>query len=335
MTRELIVTNGDAAVEVLRKAGIGTGSGDVILPWRDVLYEGPVPHTEDLAALSAIRADYLTQQGWATGRGLQAEFRARDVVIADHAAFDLVTLWFEHDLYDMLQILQVLDFFAGQERDRETLRIVHCDKHLTRMGEDELRAFAADPRPVGQARLNQATEAWGFWRDPIPKRWCGLAHRPRLELKHLWHAVLTSTGHFPAEGNGLTVPQRRILFALTEGQRSRGDLFAAFSAWCDGIGGAYMSDLSFYGVLDGMFAAKMPAIARASIETDASAPHDAARRPSPKAPFELTELGRALLAGHADYAAHNTIDAWHGGTHITNANLWRRDTENFRLHPPR
>jgi hypothetical protein len=40
MPETLVVTNGDAAVERLAAAGI-TGE---ILPWRDVLHDGPVPH---------------------------------------------------------------------------------------------------------------------------------------------------------------------------------------------------------------------------------------------------------------------------------------------------
>ncbi len=35
----LNITNGDSAVELMRKAGI---SGEY-LPWRDVLHDGPVP----------------------------------------------------------------------------------------------------------------------------------------------------------------------------------------------------------------------------------------------------------------------------------------------------
>ena len=332
MARELIITNGDEAVTALRAAGIGAGPGDVILPWRDVLYEGPVPFTEDLASLSRIRADHLTMQGWATGRGLHAEFRMRDATIADHADFDLVTLWFEQDFYDTLQLLQVLDFFAGEDRGRDTLRIVHADKHLTRLSQEALRALAADPRPVGGARLNQAREAWAFWRLPDPTRWCGLGDRPRLELKHLWHAVITSTGHVPSASNGLTVPQRHILESLADGPRTRNQLFAAFSAWCDRIGGAYMGDLSFFAVLEDLSSATQPLVCKVVCEPGGP---DAPSQHPVKAPLAITEFGRDVLAGRTDFAAHNVIDTWLGGTHITNASLWRRDTATHRLLPPR
>ena len=41
MERILNITNGDCAVDIMKKAGI---NGDFI-PWRDVLYDGPVPRT--------------------------------------------------------------------------------------------------------------------------------------------------------------------------------------------------------------------------------------------------------------------------------------------------
>ena len=31
-----------------------------------------------------------------------------------HADFDRIELWFEHDLYDQLQLLQILAFFADE-----------------------------------------------------------------------------------------------------------------------------------------------------------------------------------------------------------------------------
>lgn len=331
MTRELIITNGDMAVAALRRARIGTGPDDVILPWQDVLYEGPVPLTDDLTELSRIRADHLTSRGWATGRGLHAEFRARDAMIAQHEDFDIVTLWFEHDFHDMLQVLQVLDFLAGEERDRDTLRIVHTDKHISRLSDDELRTLATEARPIGSARFNQAAEAWRLWRETDPRQWCTLALRPRLGIKHLWHAVITSTGHVPARGTGLTTPQRYILGKLEQEPLTASQLFERFSDWSDRTGGRYMGDWSFYAILDEMTHAREPLVERVRSDRFDPGNGGAARIAYAKAPLSITDFGRAVLAGRADHAASNDIDIWLGGTHITNDCLWRRDTETHRL----
>lgn len=39
--------------------------------------------------------------------------------------------------------------------------------------------------------------------------------------------------------------------------------------------------------------------------------------------LSVTEFGKAVLAHREDFTAHNPIDRWWGGTHLTNANLWR------------
>ncbi len=65
MDSVLHITNGNSADGNIRESGIG---GDV-LPWRDVLHEGPVPTGVSLDELSRLRANYLAD----AGAGEQAE----------------------------------------------------------------------------------------------------------------------------------------------------------------------------------------------------------------------------------------------------------------------
>ena len=69
----LHVTKGDYAADQIRATGIG---GDV-LPWRDVLHEGPVPAGLPLRELSAVRAAWLAGAGVAPA-DVAEEFAARD-----------------------------------------------------------------------------------------------------------------------------------------------------------------------------------------------------------------------------------------------------------------
>ena len=95
----LHVTNGGSAAARIRAAGLG---GDV-LPWDDVLHEGPL--TDDRAA----RARFLAAHGWGEPAALAARLAARDDRLARAlGAGEPIVLWFEHDLYDQLQLLQVL-----------------------------------------------------------------------------------------------------------------------------------------------------------------------------------------------------------------------------------
>jgi hypothetical protein len=109
----LHITNGDSAGGLIQESDIG---GDV-LPWRDVLHEGPVPADLDLDDLSAIRAEYLAGRELGDLENLKRDFAERDNMLRRFADYDEVVLWFEWDLYDQLQLIQLLDFFAGFSPD--------------------------------------------------------------------------------------------------------------------------------------------------------------------------------------------------------------------------
>src|SRR5262249_29216421 len=100
----LHVTNGDSAGGTLRQTTIE----GFVLAWRDMLPEGPlarVPPPE----LRALRARFLAGCGWGEGDAIEAEMEQRDQALADAvAAGHHIVLWFEQDVLDQLQLLQVL-----------------------------------------------------------------------------------------------------------------------------------------------------------------------------------------------------------------------------------
>jgi hypothetical protein len=101
---QLHVTNGESAGNTLRQTTLG-GS---VLPWQDTLHEGPVPALPRKELLRA-RAQFLADCGWGREEALLSSLERRDrqlvVAFRDDAH---VVLWFEHDLYDQLQLLDVL-----------------------------------------------------------------------------------------------------------------------------------------------------------------------------------------------------------------------------------
>src|SRR6185436_9837159 len=101
MAETLHVTNGDHAVAVLRAAGM---QGE-ILPWRDVLHEGPVDAALPLEAHSKLRARFIAEAGWAPRAEVEASFAERDAALRGSSRAPEVVLWFEHDLYDQLQLI--------------------------------------------------------------------------------------------------------------------------------------------------------------------------------------------------------------------------------------
>ena len=115
MSTFLHLTNGTAIIPAMRDAGI-TGT---IVPWDDVLHEGPVPEGLGTAALRERRAEFIAGCGWGPLESIRRSLTERDSIL-EHAVrggalspsgrpIDEIVLWLEHDLYDQLQRLQILD----------------------------------------------------------------------------------------------------------------------------------------------------------------------------------------------------------------------------------
>ena len=105
--RALHVTNGDAAVfDIARAAGVAPES---VLPWRDVLHDGPVPSGLGAEALARVRAAHLAARGWASEAEALLSLLERDARLAGHPQDAPVVLWFEDDLYDALQLIQAVE----------------------------------------------------------------------------------------------------------------------------------------------------------------------------------------------------------------------------------
>lgn len=153
----LHVTNGDCAIEVLRKAGM---QGD-FLPWRDVLHEGPVDSSLALESLSRARARFIAEMGWAPYEEAKRQFEERDARLKRTGADDEVVLWFEHDLYDQLQLIQVLAWFGEHPHPRLTLV---CEaEYLGEMKPRRLEELFRSRKAVTPKQLEVAARAWSIF----------------------------------------------------------------------------------------------------------------------------------------------------------------------------
>jgi hypothetical protein len=151
---ELHVTNGDHAAGVLRKAGM---QGD-FLPWRDVLHEGPLDTSLSLEEFSGQRARFIAEMGWGEQEEVWKQFRERDERLQRAGRDDEVVLWFEHDLYDQLQLIQLLDWFS--KHPHRCLTLVCEAEYLGDMVAGRARELYARRKPVSGATLAGAHKAW-------------------------------------------------------------------------------------------------------------------------------------------------------------------------------
>ena len=136
----LHVTSGDSAAGTIGEIGIGGR----VLAWRDVLHEGPVP-AGPTADLRAARARFLAEWSGADAEETRQELERRDAELTGR--HERYVLWFEADLYDQLQLLQVLDALAEAAVAPERIELVSAGEfpgvaHFGGLGELPADALA-------------------------------------------------------------------------------------------------------------------------------------------------------------------------------------------------
>jgi hypothetical protein len=327
MSSHLVITNSDAAVGRLIAGGV---QGEM-LPWWDVLYNGPLPMASDLPAFSKVRADYIKSQQWAFSRLSHEQFMSRDALIARNEDFDAVSLWFEHDLNDQLQLCQVLDWFAANPRPEGTLFLVQSNMFIDEMDEDEVAAAASMATPVTEGQFRAAQMAWNAIRQPNPEYWAYLLQMDLSALPFLPAAVLRMLEELPDTQTGLSRSERQVLQILRKKPAEPRQLYKAH--WRLEEAG-YMDDWSLFALLDRMHASPRQLFTgKADVPFNPNMGSTNWRRYVNRK-LEISKLGFMVVEGHEDTTAHGQVDRRWGGTHILSKNLWRWNTETNALVAP-
>ncbi len=325
----LHITNGDVAAGILQEAGI---AGEV-LPWRDVLHEGPVPASLALAELSRVRARFIADCGWASFEAAAEDFRARDAVLVACQERSEVTLWFEHDLYDQLQLLQLLDWFSAQPPGSARPTMICIDEYLGRLSAAKMAALFPTRAPVTDAQLELGRRAWRAFRAPEPEAWQALMDEDTSALPFLADAVLRHLEQFPSTENGLNRTESQLLEAVRAGRHSPGQVFAAVQATEER---AFMGDWSFFLCMKALFDGTPPLLqTRSGAAFRVPGQHAAPIDPTGFGSQEivLTDAGERVLRGELDWCTVSRLDTWLGGVHLTATNLRRWDHQNLCLQP--
>ncbi len=314
----LHITNGDAAGRRIAEAGV---PGE-ILPWRDVLHEGPVPAGLGLEELRPVRAGFLAGCGWAPYEQAAAELERRDATLAGFRQHDETVLWFEPDLYDQLQLLQLLDWFAGQDPQGARLTIVQAGEYLGPARPERLAALFETRRPITANMLHIGASAWRAFTAADPRSLIEIPAGDTSTLPYLAPALRRHLQQFPSTRNGLSRSEEQALAALLDGERTPAQAFMASQA---GEEYYFLGDTVFGWYLQRLGNPLHPLVAWSGGEP----------LPAPGAPIEpddfhslrvgLTDLGRAVLSGSADWVSVAGIDRWLGGAHLRTLDHWRWD----------
>jgi len=203
----LHVTNGDSTTATMELAGL---AGD-LLPWRDVLHEGPVPDLPQ-DELRRVRADYLATLGPVETAEVEAELLVRDERLAGAVdSCEPVVLWFEHDLYDQLQLIQVLDGLA--ELRGPPISLVCEAEYLGNMEPARAAELFGLRNPLTRRHFQEAQAAWAAFRSPDP---AAIDPSKPKALQFLGAALRRHLEEFPWTTDGLSRTERQILQGNTD-----------------------------------------------------------------------------------------------------------------------
>lgn len=329
MGATLIITNGDAAGMRMREARI---KGD-ILCWRDILHEGPVPTTTTPEELFAIRAQYLAEDGWGDPTEIYSSFAERYYVLRNLEKYEEIILWFEHDLFDQLQLIQILDFLLSRPTVLSRVSLIQSGSFISLESPTRILSHLKLKRPLSDEQLFLAQAAWAAFRNETPEAWAGLLRYDTSALPFLRAAIQRHLEELPDVRTGLTRTEHFILDMIHyNGIRTPGALFDLFEDYEEA---AFMGDWSFWRILNALTTGATPFMVGLKIRGFFPYFDDDEREAYLNSELKLTGMGVTSLAGMRDAVAFRQINRWMGGTHLTNYNCWRWDTENRRLTPPR
>jgi hypothetical protein len=224
------VVNGDSVGGTLAHSGL---PGEVIV-WRDVLHEGRIPPGPP-AVVQRLRADFLAEEGDGSPEAIRADLAAADAALI--AALDAgreTVLWFEHDLHDQLQLIQILARIAGHPA-RDAARLISIGSYpgrprfagLGELSADQLAGLWPRREPIEATTFAAATRAYDTFRQGDPKALAALAGESHPGLPYLSAALRRLLEERPWATSGLARSERQILRAVAGGAQTP---FAVFSA---------------------------------------------------------------------------------------------------------
>ncbi|HEY0640822.1 MAG TPA: hypothetical protein VGD67_24590, partial [Pseudonocardiaceae bacterium] len=289
------------------------------LPWRDVLHLGPVPALPP-DALRRERAAFLASCGWTTEAAAASDLGTRDATLARHRG-ELV-LWFEADLYDQLQLVQVLAALAADGADPARITLVCVGEypgigHFGGLGEltpEQLLGLRPGGATLTAAALDLAASAWAALTAPTPEGWASVAATVSGELRFVPEAFDRLGRELPSTRDGLSLTERRVLAASAGGPLPAAAVFRQVSAreTRPFLGDSGCFRLITGLVADGLLAAATPV--------------------GPDTEVAPTGDGRRVLGGSADRVDLAGFDRWVGGTHVVAPDaMWRWDEGTERV----
>jgi len=331
--RFLHVANGTSTTTLIDAARIP----GVLSIWADPLHEGPVPGGLSDEALLELRARHLATLADPTFAAWSGHDASLDAVndlrqwratIERHEAYDEAILWFEHDLFDQLNLIQLLPWIRQHVPLGKAVSLVCIGsfpgrpgfKGLGELTPDELASLLETRQRVGEPQYALAERAWRAFRQPTPEELDDMRRGDTSSLPYLSAAVARFLEEYPWTTDGLSRTERRLLeLADVEGTT----LLQAVPRMHDGEDAYYITDTSVVALTRQLTGTAPPLLMWSPTPATEGGLHGSVR---------ITDAGRAVLEARQDRVRICGVDRWLGGVHLQgNTDLWRWDAARRRM----
>jgi hypothetical protein len=345
MTKRLIITNNDSASGHLKVAHRGA----VTIPLGRTLIWGRLMTDAELAVFFAPRRESKTKTKTETETETKLETeigtefhwlgharRWRDETFESLVEMctwaDSVELWIDPRPNDQVQLICLLHYLRAYPDIAAKLLFIQS---YTSMGGHLPKVHAKWRLPVvkiSEDHFELASRAWRALGTKTPQAWFDLLATDLSLLPRLRNAVIQLLEELPWRATGLGATQMRMLeFISGDGttpidvlRYETNDSGRIFDYWEMGA------------LLDGLARCRTPAVSGLKEGPFTMKLHDNRERHKRynESKLLLTAFGNRILTHTDDFARHNTIRRWWGGTKLTNKNLWRWDQDNHVLIAP-
>ncbi|MDH5300074.1 MAG: hypothetical protein OEW58_01775 [Gammaproteobacteria bacterium] len=317
----LHIVNHPDTLALIKAAGI-EGEG---LAWRDPLYEGPIL-AESLETLSEIRAKHFADANWGTFYSIYGNFERRDEALRQFRRFDSVCLWFDHDLLDQLQLLQLLNWFSQQTMSGVRLELVYAGHvrgvfrftGLENLHPDQIKKLYRDRFDISVNQMDLAARVWKAITADTPKQLMALRDEKMPLLPFLKDAIVRLLEEYPEKETGLSRSERQIAQVVYSGVSLPGAIFE-MAQRKEHM--PFMNLQACKRILHRMLTCKHPILA---LKRNTPIP-EVRSEDFMRQHFYITNIGFSILAETTDNITLNGIDRWVGGVHIQEGRVWRRD----------
>jgi hypothetical protein len=301
--------------DIMHSLAVAGFSGD-FLAFYDPYVHGPVPACDSLETFLRIRADYIAQGDPQASQEILADLQAQYTALEKVRDYDAVYIWLEHDPFDQLILVKLLDYFSVAEHRPASLHLISTTSYP---GVEQFNSIAQLPPTAlrvlwqtfnevtpQQIALGQAT--WSAIQMPEPDALYAICATGTPAHPLLSKALDRYLQQLPSKRNGLNLSENLSLQILLEkGDMNAARLFGWYTNHYEPL--TFMGDSFYWRMLEQLAQAKYPAIV---LQRRGDQPNQWWVR--------LTEAGRALLKNKLDWIEVNGINSWLGGVRLNSEN---------------